>query len=166
MSIEAGWRNGRLHGPFLAFHENGVVRWATHYVAGREHGVSRQFDENGKLIGTYKMNHGTGVDLYFYNSGKLSEERYIVNGERDGFERWWNEDGHTIWLESHFKDGLEHGIHRKWNVKGRLRRGYPKYFIRGKAIPKRVYVKNCETDSSLPKFHQRDNKPNRKQPKG
>ena len=166
LTIEAAWRNGRLHGPFLAFHENGAVRWATRYVAGQEHGISRQFDKNGKLIGKYRMNHGTGLDLYFYDNGKLSEERYIENGIPNGFERWWSGDGRTVWQESHFKDGLEHGIHRKWNFKGRLRRGYPKYFILGKAIPKRAYVKTCETDSSLPKFRERDTMPSRKLPTG
>jgi hypothetical protein len=165
LAIEAAMRNGRMHGPFRGFHGNGAVSWTTHYVAGLEHGVSKQFDENGNVIGTYRMKHGTGVDLWFSDIGELSEERYIVNGKWNGFERWWK-DGRTIWLESHFKDDLEHGNQRWWNLKGRLRRGYPKYFILGKPVSKPVYVKTGETDLSLPKFCQRDNKPNRKQPKG
>jgi antitoxin component YwqK of YwqJK toxin-antitoxin module len=161
LQLEYAIRDERMHGPFRSFHENGLIDWETQYVAGKEHGRSRQFDKTGVLIGTYRMHHGTGIDLWFIAAGKLSEERHVKNGRRHGFERWWR-DRRNVWSEMHFKDDFDHGIHREWNSNGVLRRGFPKYFISGKAVSKRAYIKACQTDSSLPKFSERDNKPNRK----
>ena len=163
LEMEYGLNNGLMHGPFRVFHENGAVLHETRYVAGREHGLSRQYDEHGVPIGTYKMNHGTGVDLWFIALGELSEERHFKNGHIHGFERWWN-NRRTVWEERHFKDSLDHGIQRQWNRKGVLKRGFPKYFILGKAVSKRDYIKACKTDPSPPVFREQDNKPYRKLP--
>lgn len=149
LQLEYGIRNEVMHGPFRSFHENGLVNWETQYIAGKEQGVSRQYDERGVLIGTYNMHHGTGVDLWFTAPGELSEERYLKDGRRNGFERWWK-DRRTVRLEMHFKDDLDHGIHRKWNLKGVLRRGFPKYFILGKAVPKRTSLRDRSFLAEIP----------------
>ena len=100
---------------------------------GKEHGETRQYDENGVQIGSYIMDHGTGVDLWFQSPGVLSEEREYRDGQRHGYERWWRDDNQTIGEESHFWNGIEHGIFRRWNRQRKLSRGYPQYFIHGPA---------------------------------
>jgi antitoxin component YwqK of YwqJK toxin-antitoxin module len=85
------------HGSFRRWYENGVLCEESFYVEGKEHGVTKQYDYEGNLIGTYQMNYGTGADLWYGNAGILSEERYCKNGERDGYERWWNDDNETIY---------------------------------------------------------------------
>ena len=66
--------------------------------------------------------------------------------------------------ESHFAEGLEHGIQRDWDSTGRLRRGFPKYFINGEQVTKRQYLRAAKLDSSLPPFREEDNRPERQFP--
>lgn len=152
LTMEYGLRGELKHGPFRTYHDTGAVCEDAFYVEGKEHGEIRQFDEAGKLIGSYRMHHGTGVDLWYARRGVLSEERHLRDGTRDGFERWWNEDQRSVWAECHYRRDTEHGIERRWNERGRLQRGYPRYYVNGERVSKRQYVRACERDESLPKY--------------
>jgi hypothetical protein len=88
----------------------GTVNWEVKCVRGKAHGLSCQYARNGKLIGTSRMHHGTGVDLWYREDGQLSEERYIHDGRWNGFERWWA-DERRVWCERHFQQDVVHGIH-------------------------------------------------------
>ena len=164
LAQEYAIRNNEKHGVFVSYWPNGIANWVTHYVDGKEHGISRQYDYKGKLIGKYRMRHGTGVDLWFDAPGELSEERYVRDGKWDGFERWWS-TRHSVFAETHFKENLEHGIKREWTAGGNLRRGYPRYFIRGNRVSKREYERACKEDPSLPRYRSEDDSPKRTQPK-
>jgi len=158
-------KDGKMHGSFQTWHDNGILQEDAQYIQGKEHGITRQYDYDGNLIGTYEMNHGTGVDLWYCAKGILAEERYCKNGDRDGYERWWNGDNETIFIEQHYKEGTQHGIFREWNQHGRLRRGFPQYFVNGQKVTKRQYLKACEQDESLPKFVVAENEPQRSLPR-
>src|SRR5438034_10820460 len=73
ITVEYAIRNDLKHGPFTRYYSDGAI-WATQFVGGKEHGISRQYDQKGKLFGWYRMNHGTGVDLWYTAAGELSEE--------------------------------------------------------------------------------------------
>ncbi len=154
------YRNGRWHGPLRRWYENGQLEWETYYVNGKEHGVSKQWNRKGELLGTYVMNHGTGVDHWWDEKGRLLEEIHCLNGNRHGLDRRWNTK--RLDQESYFKEGEPHGISREWNWQGKLRRGFPQYYVNGKKMNKRQYLKACQTDSTLIKFDARDNLPKRK----
>jgi hypothetical protein len=51
-----------------------------------------------------------------------------------------------------------------WNEKNKLRRGYPKYWIRDQAVSKRLYLKAAKQDETLPAFREKDNHPRRQFP--
>ncbi|KAB8140352.1 hypothetical protein F8S13_24285 [Chloroflexia bacterium SDU3-3] len=110
------------------------------------------------------MEHGTGVDLWFGGPGTLAEERHCLDGDRHGYERWWNSDNRTIWLEGHFWHGEEHGIFREWSARGRLRRGYPRYFVAGQQVDRRRYERARRVDPSLPPPLANENAPLRPLP--
>jgi len=160
LAIEYAIRDNLKHGPFRGYHSNGIASWVTTFVDGKEHGISRQYDQTGKLIGTYRMRYGTGVDLWYSAPGELSEERYVRDGKWNGYERWWITD-HTVYAENHFLDDVEHGIKREWNARAGLRRGYPQYFIRGARVTKRDYLRACQQDPSLPVYRKEDDIPKR-----
>jgi hypothetical protein len=155
-----------MHGPFRMYHDNGRVSEVSTYVNGLEHGVTRQFDEEGVLLGTYELDHGCGLDLWYMAVGVLAEERRLEKGHRHGFERWWSGDNATIYIEGHFFDSQEHGIFRRWNDRQHLRRGFPKYFILGQKVQRRAYDRACRSDPTLPKYDPDDNRPNRTLPSG
>ncbi|MFK0731538.1 MAG: hypothetical protein ACIWVG_10310, partial [Gloeotrichia echinulata HAB0833] len=157
LTMEYGLRNNQMHGCFRTWYSNGMLWEESYYLEGKEHGIAKQFNDQGELIGTYQMNYGTGVDLWYQEKGLLAEERHYQNGERHGYERWWNGNNQTIYREQHFQQGIEHGIHREWNQKGRLRRGFPKYFVKGEKVTLVQYLKACSQDESLPKYLESDN---------
>jgi hypothetical protein len=50
---------------------------------------------------------------------------------------------------------------RDWNLKGHLRRGYPKYFVAGQQATRRQYLKAAASDPLLPPFRKAENRPRR-----
>lgn len=57
------------------------------------HGICRQWDENGGLLGTFTMEHGTGIQRAWHDNGRLQMELSTVNGEFCGRSRLWLADG-------------------------------------------------------------------------
>ncbi len=161
LSIEYCIEHDKMHGLFRTWHDNGTIEHETTYFEGKEHGISTQYDPGGRSIGTYEMNFGTGVDLWYYAPGIIAEERHYKDSNRDGYERWWNTDNQSIYRESHFRGGLEHGIFRVWNREGKLCRGFPAYFVDGKKVSKRSYLKTSEGDRSLPNYLADEDRPHR-----
>ena|SRR5258708_35981028 len=90
----------------------------------------------------------------------LSEIRYMKDGLRHGFE-WWLDTYERVVEEHHFYQGQEHGIVRAWNRQGRVRRGYPRYWVHGERVNKAKYLKASERDPNLPPFRKEDNEPAR-----
>jgi hypothetical protein len=164
--VEAEWpeRDGRAHGVQQRWDSPGVLLSTSPYRNGREHGVARQW-HNGMLAGSYRMVNGTGIDLWWDSAGDgpatLSEARYCRDGDRHGFEWWINDDQRTVYEEAHFQRGAAHGIERKWNADGRLRRSFPKYWVDGVQTTKRDYLAAVKRDATLPPFRLRDNSPRR-----
>ena len=167
-SLEIPLKNGVTHGIVYSWYTPGKLTSADPYRNGREHGTARQWSDEGKLIGTYTMKHGTGIDLWWQSFGNRApypaEIRYMVDGKRQGFEWWLNENRRGVHEECHFWNGNKHGVERSWNSRGRLRRGYPKYWVNDQRTTKRRYINACTKDPSLPSFRERDNLPYRKFP--
>jgi hypothetical protein len=168
--LEAEWpeRNGRAHGVQQRWDTPGELLSTTPYRHGLEHGTARQW-RDGKLIGSYRMVRGTGIDLWWGACGSdspitLSEARYFRHGQRHGFEWWINSDQRSVFEESHYHDGIAHGIARQWNGHGRLRRGFPAYWVQGQQVTKRAYLAAAKLDPTLPPFRELDNLPRRSFP--
>ncbi len=69
----------------------------------------------------------------------------MKEGKWPGFE-WWDEDQKSVHAEHHFWENLQHGIERRWNIQGRLSRGYPRYWVNNKRVTKREYLRVCAED--------------------
>ena len=170
IQTENPFRNGLVHGTQYFFHSPNQLSFAERYFNRLAHGTARQWDHDGKLLGTYTMKHGTGVDLWRARSGwghgapYLSEARYIQDGKWHGFEWWLNEDQRSVWQERHFQFDQLHGIERQWNSTGELKRGFPRYWLHGARATKRQYVRACASDETLPPFRLSDNRPRRRFP--
>ncbi len=164
---ESAIKNDELHGGYYYFHENGRLQYISFYMNGKQHGVSSQWGKNGKLICFSEFNHGSGLDLCCANCGHgkyyLSEERYMKDGQRHGFERWWNYNHKTLWQEGHFHHDLKHGIFREWKDK-KLLKEYPKFYVHDNEVDRLDYLRQTEKDSFLPGYHEQDDKPVRPLP--
>jgi len=172
MESETPFKNGLTHGTQYYFdhHFDGTLRilFSEPYRGGLAHGTARQWSDDGKkLIGTYTMERGTGLDLWQNrcceaDSYYLSEARYLKDGKWHGFEWWLNEDQKTVHEENHFWENKRHGIQRRWNASGKLSRGYPSYWVNDERVSKRQYLRAQANDNSnLPPFREADNLPRR-----
>src|SRR5436305_3461473 len=84
-------------------------------------------------------------------------------GKPHGFDWWLTHEG-SLWWEYHWRHFARHGIEREWNADGRLRRGYPRYWVDGERVTRRQYLKAAAHDSSLPPFRPEENQPHRTSP--
>lgn len=138
------------------------------YEKGLAHGMAWQWDREGHLIGCYSMDHGTGLDLWWQSHFEvgtpyLSEVHSFVEGSPDGFE-WWLKQDHSLWWELHWQMGRKHGIERRWNGKGGLERGFPRYYVNDIRVTKAQYQRACEKDPALPPFRKEDHQAQRSFP--
>lgn len=160
--MEWGVKNGEMHGRLLEL-SSGTLVFVEPYKNGVAHGTAYQWDENGRLLGTYRMNHGTGIDLWRQDWGRkifLHEVHYMKDGMPHGWEWWISDDQHSVSDETHWHEGKRHGIQRSW-TKSRMDRGFPKYWIRDKQVTRRDYLKACAKDPNLPPYRKEDNSPRR-----
>ncbi len=165
---ETPLKNGKKHGREYIWDETGALESVEPYVDGKRHGLAKQYNRKGKVIGTYRFVHGTGYDIWRYEREDgtigISEIFTVQDGSLHGYEWWPRADQRSVWHERHWQQGIYHGIERMWNAKGKLKRGFPKYWIRGKAVRKSAYLKAAETDKTLPAFTEKENSPRRKFP--
>lgn len=171
LELERPLKDGRQHGTVYFFEDVPARVYSSEpWVNGLPHGIARQYAADGKLLGTYTMKRGTGLDLWWQcrnwgmGASYLSEARYLKDGKWHGFEWWLTENQRGVSQERHFSEFLLHGIERQWNAQGGMRRGYPRYWIKGERVTRRQYLSACKTDPTLPRYRDADNKPRRKFP--
>lgn len=165
LEMEVPLREGVKHGIEYHWHAPGILGFAEPFENGVVHEQARQWSVNGCLIGTYSMVRGTGIDLWRAEredgSVYLAEVLHLQQGLRHGYEWWVNENQTTVYIERHWAQGELHGIEREWNAKGRVRRGFPRYHVRGERVIKREYLAQRTKDDTLPAFNPKDNEPER-----
>jgi len=114
----------------------------------------------------YTLVHGTGFDVWRQededNTVFVSEIHSLQDGFPNGYEWGFASPKQNLWHESHWNMGKLYGKQRVWNNKGRLRRGYPKFYIADQAVSKQRYIKVTIMDKTLPVFREKDNLPYRK----
>lgn len=169
LTIETPLKNGKKHGrEYIWDIFSGNLESVEPYVDGKLHGLAKQYGRKGKVIGTYRFVHGTGYDIWRYEredgSVGISEIFTVQDGSLHGYEWWLKADQNSVWHERHWQHGEHHGIERMWNEKNSLKRGYPKYWIQGQKVSKRVYLNAAKQDTSLPPYRENDNRPQRKFP--
>ena len=89
-------KNGRRHGFVRAWLKNGTLATEEPFRTGLLHGICRQWDEKGRLLGTYKMVHGSGIQRVWHDNGQIQMEISTVFGEFCGRSRMWLADGTLI----------------------------------------------------------------------
>jgi hypothetical protein len=163
--FDCGLRNDRPHGVAYRLDVPRQVLSATPYRNGLEHGLARQWSADGeRLIGSYRMRHGTGVDLWWQETFTdpprpyLAEVRFVLDGQLHGFEWWLNEDQRSVYEERHWRNGKLHGIEREWTPPGRLRGGFPRFYVNGELVTKRAYERARARDASLPPVRAKDDR--------
>jgi len=164
---ETPLRNGVKHGREYQWEDDGQLSLIEPYVNGKIHGTVKQYGRDGSIIGTYSLRHGTGYDVWRVEDEdgaiRISEIHTLRDGLPHGYE-WWLSKPHLVYEERHWHEGEFHGIEREWNLANKLRRGFPRYWVRGERVDKQKYLGAAKDDPSLPPFRVKDNSPRRKFP--
>jgi len=114
------YEDGKQVGEWLLFHPNGIAKRKGTYVYGFPHGEFMQWSEEGELLGTYRMEYGSGTVKEWYENGTVSFAQYWMDGKPkyDLAHIWYNEDGTfqkvrimwgdgTYWETRYNADGTE-----------------------------------------------------------
>jgi hypothetical protein len=155
LADECPLKKGLIHGIQHRSDTPGKLRSAEPHSNGLPHGTARQWSNDGKLMGSYTMKHGTGIDLWWCDEcgiPYLSEAGYLKDGKWHGFEWWLNHDQKSVGEKSHFRNNQMHGIERSWNHMGRLQRGYPRYWANDVRLTKRQYLRAMRQGSNSSAF--------------
>jgi hypothetical protein len=164
LDFEYALRRGVKHGNWYSFYPNGQLEELQPYCDGHLHGTGKQWAEDGQLLVTWKLDHTTGLDLWCdHLTGTLAEEHYWPRVGELGYKRQWNADEETVWEEYHYCLGY-HGIWREWNARGRLRRGFPRFYVNNVKVTKRQYLRACEAVLTLLPYRPQDDSPQRELP--
>lgn len=84
------------HGRYLYLFTLGIPHVEGSYVDGKQDGVWRQRAIDGRELGTFTMDHGTGTAIYWADDGKKILEIPYLEGRRHGKEVFWLPDGRKI----------------------------------------------------------------------
>lgn len=169
LELEQPLKNGEVHGNRYTWAGKSLISIEP-FANGLPHGTAIQYSIKGHEIGRYTMTKGTGLDLWKGEkqdgSIYLAEAHFIKNGLPHGWEWWFDYDGTgTLIEERHWNKGLLHGIERQWTNQRRLRKGYPHFYLQNKKVSKAKYIEASKSDSSLPPYATKDDKPKRNFPK-
>ena len=118
-------RNGCRHGVVRVWHKNGKRASEEPFKNGLLHGVCRQWNESGRLLGKYKMVHGTGIQREWHDNRRLQLEVSTVCGEFNGRNRAWLRDGSLL---------------------------SERFYLRGQIVSADAYRAATAKDKSLPRF--------------
>lgn len=88
------------------------------------------------------------------SGSQVSEVRELADNQPHGFVRWG--DSRKPASEEHFFRGKRHRIFREWEPDGRLRNGFPKFYVHDKLVTPARYKAAQAKDDFLPPYSERD----------
>jgi antitoxin component YwqK of YwqJK toxin-antitoxin module len=161
MELKYGVKNRRAHGNHYEWFLGKLIFFEK-IRNGMAHGTAKQWSsETGKLIGSFKMKNGNGIDLWWQDwpgQVHLREVCFFKNGKPHRVEWAINENQKSVFHERHWFNGKWHEIFRQWKNARALHPGFPKFFIKDRKVSKAEYVKASEKDPTLPKYNVKDDR--------
>jgi hypothetical protein len=137
---------------------------------GLAHGTARQYS-NGKVVGSYVLKHGVGVDVWRNQRGDGSwyvSEVLWIRGGRKPYIRWMlREDEATLYDERVYggRGDSFFEIERYWDeTTGQPSPGYPRFMLGNKRVSKAKYLAARKKRRHLPPVRDEDRLPHREFP--
>ncbi len=106
--------SGKKRGPWIEYHNNGVLASEGFYMNDRKHGIFKTYDRKGDLISLEKFKEGSLevgseesviLDLRntYYEDGRLKSTGGYVDGLKEGTHRLYGRDGGIVGGELYSK---------------------------------------------------------------
>lgn len=139
---EESYLGGERHGARRTWHRNGVLASEEFYEHNLLHGECAQWAEDGRLLGKFRMNHGTGIQREWFDDGRLHMEISTVNGKFTGRTRVWLRDG-TLVVERWTVENREI-TRRNYRAAAKQHSEYPDFKADGARVLPRSKVEKRE----------------------
>tara|TARA_B100000963_G_scaffold320406_1_gene302937 strand:+ start:183 stop:746 length:564 start_codon:yes stop_codon:yes gene_type:complete len=109
--INGSFSNGKKHGKWTRFYNNGGLFSISNYNLGLKNGDWITFSKNGQYIekGRYKNNLEDGTWLRFFENGTINYIGNFMNGKKTGFWQGYYYNGQLEYKGS-FKNGKKDGF--------------------------------------------------------
>ena len=109
---QGSFRNGKRHGPWVGYWNNGQLKYKGDYKNGKREGPWVRYWSKGQLYekGNYKNGGKEGPWVSYHHNGQLWSKGDYKNGKREGpWVRYWK-DG-TVWekLTGTYRNGVKVG---------------------------------------------------------
>jgi hypothetical protein len=109
-------KNGKRHGSYHNYYENGNVECVINYKNGELNGLYKSYYKNGNLKGVFNYENGiqAGEAFSYREDGSLFRKSNLVNGKYsgDGFEYYENGNTRMIFNGEKYTFFSEDGIKR------------------------------------------------------
>ena len=105
-------RNGKLHGPFVTYREDGSRAFQVTFSNGVEQGPFKRWFEGGKIWvdENYKAGKLDGISLTYFSNGKIQVQSSYRAGKKEGLEIGWHENGQQCWEAIYEKGKLKNKL--------------------------------------------------------
>jgi antitoxin component YwqK of YwqJK toxin-antitoxin module len=129
LRARANYKDGKTDGLYEEYYKNGQLKWKVVHKDGKRHGNIEMYYENGRLFfkGTFKNDYQRdGTWKSYYENGRLRNKEIYKDEKPEGLWVYYHENGNLDFKRS-FKDGKYHGLHEEYHENGQLeQKGYYK----------------------------------------
>lgn len=105
---------------YTTTHDNGKPKTDTRFRDGKLDSTLSLYDD-GTIMDEFRCNYDVKLCLYrtYWRNGNLRRKAwYNMDGELDGKEEWFHEDG-SKFGECHHEKGQKHGVETTWHSGGK-----------------------------------------------
>lgn len=113
------YKNGKQHGIQKEWYENGKLKAEETYFEGKMHGAFRYWSEDGDLVGNSLMDKGNGTIIKYFKNGRIREEVQFKDNSYHGnrFRFYDNGQARSLNRISDFRyQGLSISFHENGEV--------------------------------------------------
>ena len=114
--------NGRIHGLWITYLDNGNLSHKANYKNGKREGLFEVYHKNGRLYreGNYQSGKKIGLWLTYFKNGRISYKATYADGIEDGpINSYSSEDGRLLW-RGFYKNGKRDGPWEYYHKNGQL----------------------------------------------
>jgi antitoxin component YwqK of YwqJK toxin-antitoxin module len=119
LKTEQHYKAGRLHGPSLFYTENGALLARSWFLEGSQEGRAETYYPDGSPHSLQRFRHGKreGSQLYFYRNGLPRSHLHYREGILEGEVKLYHPQG-MLKRSLRFLQGKRHGKEEIWDLRG------------------------------------------------
>jgi len=112
---KGSYKNGKKHGLWETYYENGLLKNKANYRDGKNDGTWEVYSYDGSLSvkGIFKDGKKDGLWKTFFQNGQVESKETYKDGKRVGFWEYYYKNG-KLWKQQTYTDGTD-GFEEKYN---------------------------------------------------